>query len=161
MRRLLISYPPPPGSDSADELVAIYLGVASQFGAADVEDGIRALLLGQVAGFDGRFMPSPTQLALAIRQAIDVRVAASKRRAAPALPAPDIVHDAESRARVKARVEAFIASVAVGQGSADEAAGERARALAEKVAQRFDPPQDAASLSERLVKRRDSAGAAR
>ena len=159
--RLLTLFPTAADSSSAEDRVAVYLAVAQKFEPADVEAGVMAIFEGRLSGFDGRFRPTPTQLALAIRQVIDARPNSKWRRVPEALAAPEIAHDAESRARVKARVEAFVASARAGQAGEAEAAGERARALAEKVAQRFDPPQDAASLSERLARRRASAGAAR
>ncbi len=146
---------------AARDLASLLLEVANRFAIEGVEGGVDLILDGRLQGFDGKRLPTPTQLALAIRQALADRPVSKHRRVPEALAAPDIAHDAESRARVKARVEAFVASARAGQAGEAEAAGERARALAEKVAQRFDPPQDAASLSERLARRRASAGAAR
>lgn len=141
--------------------MAVYLAVAQKFEPGDVEAGVMAIFDGKLAGFDGRFRPTPTQLALAIRQVIEARPNSKWRRVPEALAAPDIEHDAESRARVKARVEAFISAQQGRQADDAAEAGERQRGLAERVAQRFDPPQDSASLNERLARRRENAGAVR
>lgn len=169
MQRLSRSFPAPfaEGADAAKvaaatrELGKLLLEVANRFAIEGVEGGVDLILDGRLQGFDGKRLPTPTQLALAIRQALADRPVSKHRRVPEALAAPEIAHDAESRARVKARFEAFVASARAGQAGEAEAAGDRARTLAEKVAQRFDPPQDAASLSERLARRRASAGAAR
>lgn len=169
MQRLSRSFPAPfaEGADAAKvaaatrELGKLLLEVANRFAIEGVEGGVDLILDGRLQGFDGKRLPTPTQLALAIRQVIEARPNSKWRRVPEALAAPEIAHDAESRARVKARVEAFVASARAGQAGEAEAAGERARALAEKVAQRFDPPQDAASLSERLVRNRTPHSAAR
>lgn len=169
MQRLSRGFPAPfaEGADAAKaaaatrELGKLLLEVASRFAIEGVEGGVDLILDGRLAGFDGKRLPTPTQLALAIRQALSDRAGSPHRRVPAALAAPDIAHDAESRARVKARVEAFVASARAGQAGEAEAAGDRARALAEKVAQRFDPPQDADALMERLVRNRTPHSAAR
>lgn len=169
MQRLSRSFPAPfaEGADEAKvaaatrELGKLLLEVANRFAIKGVESGVDLILEGRLQGFDGKRLPTPTQLALAIRQALAERPVSKHRRVPEALAAPDIEHDADSRARVKARVEAFILAQRERQAEDAAEAGERQRGLAERVAQRFEPPQDAASLNERLARRRENAGAVR
>jgi len=146
---------------AARDLASLLLEVANRFTIEGVEGGVDLILDGRLQGFDGKRLPTPTQLALAIRQALAERPVSKHRRVPEALAAPDIEHDADSRARVKARVEAFISAQQGRQAEDAAEAGERQRGLAERVAQRFDPPQDSASLNERLARRRENAGAVR
>jgi len=131
-----------------------YLMAVEDWSADFVEEGVTLILKGKLPGHDGRFAPTAPMVATACRMAAEKhsRSVYLERLRTPALPAPDIVHTDEERARAKAKVAEFVASVS------DDPLNEEAIAIRNarwaKVNARFDPPQDEASLTERLHLRR-------
>lgn len=107
---------------------------------------------GQVPGHDGRFAPTAPMLAGACRLVLEKynRVRYLEGIAAPRLPPPDIEKTPEQRERAKAKVAEFVASV--GAEAMTEAETQERSARWAKVNARFDPPQDDASISARLIK---------
>lgn len=123
--------------------------------AADfVEDGVTLILKGKLPGHDGRFVPTAPMFATACRLAAEqsARTNYLRRISTPALPSPSIEHTDEERARAKAKVAEFVASVSGDPQNEEIIAIRNARWA--KVNARFDPPQDEASLTERLHLRR-------
>lgn len=146
---------------AARDLAALLMEVANRFAIAAVELGVDMILDGRLAGFDGKRLPTPTQLGLAIRQAVSELADQARRSAPPALPEPDHRPTAEERARVRAMLEAFVAGMAARHRAEDRAAAEEARVRAAARAQRWEPPQDDEARMARLVRSRLDSGAAR
>lgn len=128
-----------------------YLDAVEEFAPFDVEDGVDLLMKAKIPGYDGRFAPTPPQLATASRKARDKRLEdmARARRLRPALPAPPIEHTDDERERAKAKVSEFVASVS--PDPADEATIAIRNARWAKVNARFAPPMDDHSVMERLL----------
>lgn len=137
-----------------------FLTALDGFAVDLVEDAVDLVLRGELPGHDGRFAPTPPQLASAARIVRDKRLdsEALTRRYTPRLPAPDIAKTPEQRARARAKMEEFVRSVggAEAEQTAESLAASKARW--ERVNARFDPPQDEASLTERLNLNRDARG---
>lgn len=117
-------------SGDPEAALAAYDLVLSKADGRDAEAGVLALINGEVLGFDGRFAPTATQLARAIREALEKRVDAenAERRRLPPPPEPDFPEPTpEQRARVKALME----QAAKTMGMDSEADALRARRLAQ------------------------------
>lgn len=137
----------------ADRLALVthgYLTAIDGFDIGLVEAGVDIALRGELPGHDMSFAPTAPQFATCCRMAAEraARTAYLSRVRTPALPAPDIVHTDEERARAKTKVAEFVASVS------DDPLNEEAIAIRNarwaKVNARFDPPQDDDSLTDRL-----------
>ena len=148
--KLLSPFPAGNTQGTADEVLRRYLDAVEEFYPFDIEDGVDLLMKAKIPGYDGRFAPTPPQLATASRVARDKRLDAMsrERRLRPALPPPDIEKTPEQRARAKAKVAEFVASVS--PDPQDEATIAIRNARWAKVNAHFDPPQDEDSLTERL-----------
>lgn len=137
-----------------------YLTAIDGFATDLVEDAVDLVLKGELPGHDGRFVPTPPMLATACRLAAE-RIARARYLDglnAPRLPAPQIEHTPESRERV--RQMALHAAEVIGSVDLNNSEAELAASKArwERVNAHFDPPQDEASLTERLNLKRDSLG---
>jgi hypothetical protein len=128
-----------------------YLMAAEDWPADIVEDAVTLYIKGKVPGFDGRFAPTAPMLDTGCRLVTEQR--ARERYldglSAPRLPSPDIERTQEQRARAKAQVDAFVATQKAVELTAEETK-QRAERWA-KVNARFDPPQDDASVMQRLM----------
>lgn len=130
-----------------------FLMAVEDWSADFVEDAVTLFIKGQVPGHDGRFAPTPSQLATACNI---VAEKASRARylnglSQPRLPPPDIVHTEEERERVAAKVKAFSevqGSIMAHENSVDT---QRRRERWAKTNARFQPPMDDASISQRLL----------
>ena len=130
-------------SGDAEAALTAYAMVIGNADPRDVEPGVMMLINGELPGFDGRFAPTATQLARAIRVSLERRVDAeiSARKALPP-PADDWVDDApEVKARNKARLDELAASLASSMRSEDAENARRRRSLMERTNARFDPPR--------------------
>lgn len=136
---LLASFPNFSSGDADAALAAYSLVISKAADQRDVEAGITALINGEVAGFDGRFAPTATQLARAIREALDRRVDVeiAERKALPPPPEQDFP---EPTPEQKARVQALMDQVRQTYGSerSDQEREEQRRALMRKTNERFD-----------------------
>lgn len=139
-------------SGDAEAALAGYSMVIGNADPRDVEPGIMLLINDELPGFDGRFAPTSTQLARAIRISLERRVdrEIAERRALPP-PEDNWVDDSpEVKARNKAKLDALAAELAKGMRT-DEAEDERKRkALANRTNQRFAPSYDPEDMAKRL-----------
>ena len=125
-----------------------------------VEDAVDLVLRGELPGHDGRFAPTPPMLATACRLAAEKNARRTYLNGikSPRLVAPEIRKTDEQRQRV--RELAKHAAETIGAGNLDTTEAEMAASKErwDKVNARFDPPQDDASLTDRLNLNRDSQG---
>lgn len=158
LERLFRTYPSQIKGDSeldvARNRVAsakVYFDAVAPYTSGDVEAAVEAFLTGAVPGHNAAFAPSAPQVGSACRRAMEKRLDIENRarRLRPALPAPEIEKTPEQRAKAKAQVAEFVASVA--DSPAAEATTKQRNAQWARVNARFDPPQDDASLMERLM----------
>ena len=148
IQRLLAGFPPISGDPAL--VLHNYLMAVEDWAADFVEDGVTLILKGKLPGHDGRFAPTPPMVATACRMSAEAsaRLRYLNRLKTPALPAPDIKHTPEERARAKAKVAEFVASVS--PDPQDEATIAIRNERWAKVNAHFDPPQDDESLTDRL-----------
>jgi len=153
IQRLLAGFPATSQAEPA-LILHNYLMAVEDWSADFVEEGVTLVLKGRLPGHDGRFAPTAPMLATACRMAAEqaARTNYLRRISTPALPAPTIAHTDEERTRARAKVAEFVASVSDDQQNEEAIAVRNARWA--KVNARFDPPQDEASLTERLHLRR-------
>lgn len=127
-------------SGDAEAALTAYAMVVTDADPRDVEPGIMMLIKGELAGFDGRFAPTATQLARAIRTALENRVDrenAERRRLAPP-PENDFPEPTpEQRARVKALMEQVRRDY--GSERLNKESEARYRAQLRRTNDRFDP----------------------
>ena len=137
-----------------------YLTAIDGFATDLVEDAVDLVLKGELPGHDGRFVPTPPMLATACRLAAEklARQRYLAGLAAPRLAPPQIVHTPESQERVRQLAKhaaEVIGSVDLHNSEAEIVASKERWA---KVNAHFAPPQDDASLTDRLNLHRDSLG---
>lgn len=164
IRRLFGQFPElggPPDESLAEraERLALrttgYLMALDGFAFEIVEDGVDLVIRGELPGHDGRFVPTAPMLASACRLAAEkhARQRYLNGIKAPRLPAPDIVHSAESQARVRdlaKHAAEVIGAVNLDTTETDIAAS---KARWEKTNAYFQPPMDEASITKRLLLR--------
>ena len=125
-------------SGDAEAALAAYALVITGADPRDIEPGIMMLINGELPGFDGRFAPTSTQLARAIRISLERRVdrEIAARKALPP-PVDDWVDDPpEVKARNKARLDQLAADLA----STMDMDKAPLRDLQRRTNERFDPP---------------------
>lgn len=133
---LLASFPNFQSGD-ADAALAAYAMVVGNADPRDVEPGVMLLINGELPGFDGRFAPTATQFARAIRISLEQRVDAenaARRRLPPPIEARE-----EPSEEAKARVRALLATLKTGEDEEDARRAEERRALLRRTNERFDP----------------------
>lgn len=137
-----------------------FLTALDGFAIELVEDAVDLILRGELPGHDGRFAPTPPMLATACRLAAEknARQRYLNGIKAPRLPAPDIKKTDAERERV--REMAKHAAQTIGAVNLDTSEAEMAASKArwECVNAYFQPPQDDASLTDRLNLNRDRQG---
>lgn len=137
-----------------------FLTALDGFAIELVEDAVDLVLRGELPGHDGRWAPTPPMLATACRLAAEknARQRYLNGFSAPRLPAPTIEKTDEQRQRV--REMANHAAQTIGAVNLDTTEAEIAASKArwERVNAHFDPPQDDASLTDRLNRNRDRQG---
>jgi hypothetical protein len=150
---LLGSFPNFSSGDSEGALGS-YALVMARADQQDLEPGVMILINGEYPGHDGRFAPTAPQLATAIRMARDKRLESERRTklSQPQLMAPDIQRTPEERARVKAKIDGFLADQVVEQ--ADPEAIKRRNEQWAKTNARFMPDMSPEAMHERLVRKR-------
>jgi len=149
IKRLLSAFPPIPGDPAL--VLHNYLMAVDDWAADFVEEAVTLYIKGNVPGFDGRFAPTAPMLATGCRLANErhARQRYLDGLSVPKLPSPTIEHTPEQRARAKAQVDAFVAAQDAVTLGAEETKAQNERWA--KVNARFDPPQDDASIMERLM----------
>lgn len=161
IRRLAATFPPPVAMGSPEEILEVLIAVTDGFDPVDVEGGVRLLLTGAVPHFDGRFLPTATEFAKAIRLAGARRAESAARAVPPALPPPLVERDAASRERVRAMVERLAGQGAAAMRVAADDAEQKARALAGRTDARFAPSMEPDAIKGRLLRSRMNSGAVR
>lgn len=158
IKRLLASFPPVNGDPAL--VLHNYLTAAAGFAPDFLTDGVDLIIKGELPGHDGRFAPTPPMLATACRLAAEknARQRYLNGIKAPRLPAPDIKKTDAERERV--REMAKHAAETIGAVNLDTSEAEMAASKArwERVNAYFQPPQDDASLTDRLNLNRDRQG---
>jgi hypothetical protein len=106
IRRILALWPPQE-ADDGEELLRNYLLAVEDYLAVDVELAVTGFIKGIAPGVNPSYRPKPPEVGAECRRQMNLRLdrEARERSYRPKLPAPDIVHTPESRARVKAMVE--------------------------------------------------------
>lgn len=157
---LLLGSFPTFSSGDAEAALAAYEIVMSNAAEQDLQPGFMILINGEYPGHDGRFAPTAPQLATAIRMARDKRLEHERIMNVhqARLPKPDIAKTDEQRRRV--RELAKHAAETIGAVNLDTSEAEMAASKArwERVNAYFQPPQDDASLTDRLNLNRDRQG---
>lgn len=129
---------PSQAGDDGEELLRAYLFVADDYPADDVERAVDLMVKGIAPGINPGFRPKPSEVGAECRRQMNLRLDREKREKArrPKLPPPDIEHDAASRARVKAMVDAVVAKLS--EGSLREESAANRRAMIQRANERFD-----------------------
>lgn len=123
-------------SGDAEAALTAYAMVIGNADPRDVEPGITLLINGQLPGFDGRFAPTATQLARAMRLCLEKRVDA-ENAARRRLPPP--IDDApEPTPEQRAKVKAILDNLNLGDEAEDRSRAEGRRALHRRTNDRFD-----------------------
>lgn len=153
IQRLLGVYPPV-NSDDPEQVVRDYLFAVDDHTAQDVTAAVNAFLKGSVPGTNAAFVPSAPVLAAEVRRQMNLRLDHEYRvrLSQPKLPAPDIERTPEARARMQAKVDAFLADVAV--KTEDPEAIKRRSAQWAKTNARFMPDMNDEALAARLAGKR-------
>lgn len=151
IRRILALWPSQ-AADDGDELVRGYLLATEDYPACDVEAAVDMLVKGIAPGVNPSFRPKPSELGSESHRQNHVRCdrEARDKRLRPALPPPDIEHTPESRARMKAILEAGLAKLHEATAPEDKAAAERSKAQLDKVNAMFQPDMSEAAMRKRL-----------
>ena len=123
----------------------------------DIEAAIRKLIRGEVDWHNSEFAPSAPLLGTVVIACRDERLdreQRDRRYSQPQITARQEEHSPESRARVKAMVDGFVKNTAKLMQTDDAAAHAANHAkLVERTQKRFDPPQYARAVNERLIGR--------
>jgi len=142
-----------PGSASADGdgVLRAFLVAVDAYTPADVGEGVRRLIAGEIAEHDGKYCPTPPQLARAARKALDDRLDA-EHRANPirSLPPADIVHSPAERARVAAMADVLVRRNAEQLRTEDAEKDRRMRELTARTNARFMPDMSPVAMKRRL-----------
>lgn len=112
IRRILTLWPSQ-AADEGDDLVRAYLLAVDDYPADDVTMAVDTLVKGVAPGVNPGFRPKPSEVGAECRRQMNLRLEreARGRTYRPKLPAPDIAHSPESRARVAALVAAAVGSL--------------------------------------------------
>lgn len=149
--RLLASWSSANG-EGAEQLRS-YLLAVEDYPEGDVEAAINSLIKGNAPGVNPNFLPPPAVVGGECRRLMNLRLESERRDKLrqPALMAPDIDRSPEERARVKARIEAFVADQ-VTEANGPETIKRRNEQWAKTNAM-FMPDMSDAAMSERLVRK--------
>ena len=105
---LFATFPPLAGDDVDAQLEAYALALSS-YDMCDVDAAIGNFIAGKAPGHNPAFAPSAPQIGAECRRLESIRLESeerTKRYTQPQLPPPDVQHTPESRARIKAMVDA-------------------------------------------------------
>lgn len=146
--RLLASWPSAAGE--GDEQLRSYLLAVDDYPFCDVENAIVNLIKGNAPGVNPAFLPPPPVVGSECRRVMNIRLESERRDKLrqPALPPPDIAHSAEDRAKVKAKIEAFLADQQA--APTDQAAVKRRNEIWAKTNARFTPDMSPEAVRKRL-----------
>jgi hypothetical protein len=149
VRRILALWPPQ-ATDDGDELVRGYLLAVEDYHADDVWRAVDTLIKGTAPGVNPSFRPKPSEVGAECRRQMNLRLDSEYRTklSQPRLPPPDIERTPEARARMQAKVDQFLADVAV--KTEDPALVKRRNEQWTKTNARFRPDMSPEALSRRL-----------
>lgn len=150
--RLLASWPSANGE--GEEQLRSYLLAVDDYTADDVRLGVDALIKGIAPGVNPNFLPPPAVVGGECRRQMGLRHRAEdlEARYRPKLPPPDVERSPEARARMQAKVDAFLADVAV--KTEDPEAVKRRNEQWSKINARFMPDMSDEAMAERLGRQR-------
>lgn len=118
--RLFRTYGPLGQGSTAEEItldrierIKVYFEAVAPYEEQDVEAAVDAFLSGSAPGVNPNFAPPAPAVGGETRRQMNLRLDKEnrERRLRPALPPPDIEHTPESRARMKAILEAGLAKL--------------------------------------------------
>lgn len=112
LKRLFRTYPGFQTDDVAATM-QVYFEAVQPYATEDIEAAVTNFLTGSAPGHNPSFAPSAPLLGAEARRVMNLRVEseARERRYHPQLPAPDIEHTPESRARVAAMTANLLANL--------------------------------------------------
>jgi len=128
IERLLVSWPT--ASGAGDDHLRGYLLAVEDYAADDVEAAITTLIKGAAPGVNPNFLPPPATVGAECRRQLNLRLDSQHRAqlARPALPRPDVEHSPESRARIKAMVDAVASKASLPDAIRDKSSKARGEA---------------------------------
>jgi len=147
--RLFSTYPQFATADF-NEVVGAYFDAVEPYETQDVLVAVKNFLSGSAPGHNPAFAPSAPLVGAESRRVMNQRLDSEARQRKRALPAPDIVHTPEERARVSAMVEDLKRRTAEQMRTEDAAADLRMRDLSARTNARFFPDQDPMAMKRRL-----------
>jgi len=151
--RLLSAFPSAASANvDPEQHLRNYLEAVEDYHADDVEAAVTAFIKGRVPAFDGRWAPTAPMLATACHRAAEdrARTAYLDGLTKPRLPAPQIEHTPESRARIQAMAKQAAEAIA-SVTAPDDAERERELAASwQRTHQRFAPDMSEDAMRERL-----------
>ncbi len=151
VRRILALWPSQ-AADEGEELLRGYLLAVEDYPAQDVERAVDQLIKGTAPGVNPSFRPKPSETGAECRRQMDLRLRAEdlERRYRPQLPPPDIERTPESQARVRAMVAELVGRISPDAQPETEAQTADRKKWQDRMDARFAPPQDGASMRQRL-----------
>lgn len=129
INRLLACYPPG-SSAEPEQMLRGYLLAVEDYAADDVEAAVDTLIKGAAPGVNPNFLPPPATVGAECRRQLNLRLDSQQRSqlARPALPRPDVEHSPESRARIKAMVDAVASKASLPDAIRDKSSKARGEA---------------------------------
>jgi len=137
-------------ADAGEDALRVYFEAVGPYETRDIEAAVQSFITGSAPGHNPAFAPSAPMVGAEARRLMNMRLDSEHREKLrqPALPPPDVVHDEESRARVKAMVDDMI------QRNADlrrtEEATQKRNDVWAKTNARFNPDADPYAMRKRL-----------
>jgi len=149
LQLLFSTYPPLPG-DARSQMEAIGLALRA-YDQRDVDAALDAFMSGQAPGHNPAFAPSAPMLAVEAKRQQNIRLESeerTRRYEQPQLAAPLVIHSPDERARVKAKIDEFLAGQV--QEGTSESEAKAAKALFDATNARFYPDMDPNAVKRRL-----------
>lgn len=98
------------------------------FAPIDVEVAVDTLIKGAAPGVNPNFLPPPATVGAECRRQLHLRLDHEARVAKPRLPPPGVEHSPESRARIKAMVDAVASKASLPDAIRDKSSKARGEA---------------------------------
>lgn len=132
------------------ERIKVYFDAVALYAEQDVELAVDNFLAGSAPGHNPSFAPPAPLVGAECRRVMNLRLDRERDRR-PALPPPDVPEATpEERARVKARIDTFVASVAESHLTDEAAAARRESELLQRTNARFMPDMSPNAMAHRL-----------
>lgn len=129
-----------------------YLLAVDDYVADDVTAAVDSFIKGIAPGVNPNFLPTAASVGAECRRQLNLRLDRENRIKAtqPKLIPPDIEKSPEERARMKAKLDEFLAKSAAQMRVVGDEADEKARAVLRKTNERFAPDMDDDEVHKRL-----------